>query len=974
MKATQMSKQAIKQSLSALAIPLLLTGCIDATPATTDADTSNDRIAVTKLEITSTDDPYLLHPVRVAIEAELSGEAYETDLLIAMRSSDGEVGCVLGAMPVAHAGDAQVAEGDEQAVAPTRYANEAEFVVDRVCYELVGRDDIELFASFDPWNQLKDREVIDDDSPSAAQLDIYSIVSAAALSDESCETCETHYSVLPTPGLDAQLREVNVSSVVAVLPVAGASRVQPVVPNRPDFSVTTVARVTGLAQGEGLDDGRVQLSYRIRPLGSSDDGLPLIQRDHDVAAELAAVPVPSYGDVTVGRPLYIQDATRDALTEGVWAQLEEFELVTCVEADFDQAIFAGESEPRANDCAAVPLVIVREQVGDDGLPLPHPGAATATEADVWGDSWGANAGYGFGYSGLSFEAWLDVNGTDSSATTYGGISVLNPGSWFEAGVLSTATVFGTAANIVDIYATFIGYDFGGGGVAMGASIFIYEFIPEFEIQLSDGVPLSLQEMLDAADLDIETSLTKSLTLAGVNFNDGCGSVSAGLWIEGTLGIDTEQTTITASTTSQGVEVAGTVTPFMDIAAKAGTTVSYGEYVSGGITATLNLLEIDVPFTVEVEVIDYAPLSAFRLAFDEYASAFLTTLSGNIKFNIKWDLGPWCFWNCSGSHEHTIATWSGFNTSVALFDLTQNINVGTNKPNGSWCTHGGSELYTGDFNADGAADYLCHDTGNGFKWLDYQSGGSFGGTDWERSANWCTTTSKQLLVGDFNGDNRDDMLCHSSSTKWIDYTDSNSQLMGTDWSASSTWCTHSGAVLKAQDMNNDGRDDLYCYDSGGSKWIDYADANGVFGGTDWTGTTLPINFCDTYDGELISLKTHHNRYVKAETGGAGWVAVQAPTIGAWERFTVVCTGDLVSFKSAHNRYLQANSGASDYIVRQQTSIGDWEKFTAVQQDDKWAFLTAHGRYLQARDANNNNNWILKQQTFIGDWEKFAVVPQ
>lgn len=967
-----MSKQAIKHSLGALTLPLLFTACGDAiATGSGNVETSgSDRISVTALNITSSDDPHLLHPVRVAIEADLMGEAYDADLLIAMRSSDGEVGCVLGAMSVTHQGDAPATEAGE--VVPAKYANEAEFVVDRTCYELVDRDDIELFASFDPWNLLGDRQTVANDSENQ-QFDVYSMVEAAALSIEACETCETHYDVHGTPGMDAQLQEVNLSSVVAVLPVAGDSRVEPVLPNRPDLSVTALARVTGMAKGEGLDEGRVQLRYRIRPLGSLDLGMPLLTSDGEVSGELTLVEIPSHGDVTVSRPLYIRDETRDVLTRGAWSHLEEFELVTCIETDFDQAIYAGEAVPRDNDCGAVPLVVLREEVGADGHPLPNPGATTATDAEVWSNSWGANSGYGFGWSGLTFTAWLDVNGSDSATTTYGGIDVHNPGSWFEAGILATGTVFDNAVDVVDIFATFIGYDFGGGGVAMGASIFMYEFIPEFEIQLSDGVPLSLQEMLDAADLDIETSLTKSVSLAGVNFDDGCGSVTAGLWLEGTLGIDTDETTITASTTSQGIEVAGTVTPFMDISAKAGTTVNYSEYVSGGITATLNLLEIDVPFTVEVEFIDYAPLDAFRLVFDEYASAFLTTLSGDITFDIEWKL--WCspLPGCKGDHDHTIASWDGFNTNVALFDLRQVVSVGADKPYPGWCEWTTNELHTGDFNADGAIDYLCHDVSEGKKWIDYQSNGAFGGTDWERWPNWCTGDS-QLVVGDFDGDGRDDMLCNSDGTQLIDFADSNAQFLGTDFSNVSSWCVHDGSVLTVEDINNDGRDDLYCYDNTGYKWVDYADANGTFYGFDWSGTTLPTDFCDFYDGEVISLQTDHDLYVSARSSSESWIVKQDDTIGSWEQFTVVCTGDYVSFKTAHNRYLQANSSTSDYVVKQQTSIGSWEKFTAIEQDGSWAFTTAHNRYLQARDSNNGNNWILKQATSIGSWEKFVVVPQ
>jgi hypothetical protein len=242
-----MSKQALKLTLGMLTLPLLLAGCGDTTTPTSE-DSGNPRIAVTKLQITSSDDPYLLHPVRVAIEAELMGEAYETDLLIAMRSSDGQTGCVLGAMPVAHSGDVLVA--DDQEPAPASYVEEVEFVVDRVCYELVGRDDVELFVSFDPWNQLGDRKAFQGSTTNPEQSDLFSMVAAAALGVEGCETCETHYTMHETPGLDAQLRELNLSSVVAVLPVASDSRVQPLVPDRPDFSVTARARVMGLGKGE----------------------------------------------------------------------------------------------------------------------------------------------------------------------------------------------------------------------------------------------------------------------------------------------------------------------------------------------------------------------------------------------------------------------------------------------------------------------------------------------------------------------------------------------------------------------------------------------------------------------------------------------------------------------------------------------------------------------------------------------------
>ena len=81
------------------------------------------------------------------------------------------------------------------------------------------------------------------------------------------------------------------------------------------------------------------------------------------------------------------------------------------------------------------------------------------------------------------------------------------------------------------------------------------------------------------------------------------------------------------------------------------------------------------------------------------------------------------------------------------------------------------VYVGDWNKDERADVLFHGS-NGKTWVDYaRRGGQFEGTDWKRSdsrrgdQDWCHTTSRRkLFVGDFNGDGRDDLLCHQSNGK------------------------------------------------------------------------------------------------------------------------------------------------------------------------------------------------------------------
>ena len=157
-------------------------------------------------------------------------------------------------------------------------------------------------------------------------------------------------------------------------------------------------------------------------------------------------------------------------------------------------------------------------------------------------------------------------------------------------------------------------------------------------------------------------------------------------------------------------------------------------------------------------------------------------------------------------------------------------------NAYWCSHAGGELHVGDFNGDGRGDLLCHDMNSGYKWLDYaDASGQFHGTDWHRDAYWCSHAGGELHIGDFNGDGRDDFLCHDANTgyKWVDYADGRGRFTGTDWHRNAYWCSHNGGALYVGDFNGDGREDLLCHDKNtGYKWVDYADSNGHFNGTDW----------------------------------------------------------------------------------------------------------------------------------------------
>lgn len=158
-------------------------------------------------------------------------------------------------------------------------------------------------------------------------------------------------------------------------------------------------------------------------------------------------------------------------------------------------------------------------------------------------------------------------------------------------------------------------------------------------------------------------------------------------------------------------------------------------------------------------------------------------------------------------------------------------------NAGWCHSAPTELHIGDFDGDGREDLLCHDESTGEKWIDFaDAAGEFHGTDWYRDAGWCSGDTSELFVGDFDGDGRDDVLCHDASTgsKWIDFAGGSGELWGTDWYRHGGWCAEAAHRISTGDFNGDGRDDLLCHDaSDGRKWVDLASMSGEFHGTDWS---------------------------------------------------------------------------------------------------------------------------------------------
>ena len=167
---------------------------------------------------------------------------------------------------------------------------------------------------------------------------------------------------------------------------------------------------------------------------------------------------------------------------------------------------------------------------------------------------------------------------------------------------------------------------------------------------------------------------------------------------------------------------------------------------------------------------------------------------------------------------------------------------------SWCTGSSESLLAADLNGDRRADLLCHDraSGTSTRWL---TGASGTATDASKSDQaWCHRDAARLLLGDFNGDGRADLLCHDRATghKSIDYADADGRFSGTDWDADLDWCRHAGAAVVTGDYNGDGRTDMACLDDQPHAWVQLADLRGRFVTNTWWGQGLRCPAATTAD--------------------------------------------------------------------------------------------------------------------------------
>ncbi|MEQ8272095.1 MAG: FG-GAP-like repeat-containing protein [Deltaproteobacteria bacterium] len=271
----------------------------------------------------------------------------------------------------------------------------------------------------------------------------------------------------------------------------------------------------------------------------------------------------------------------------------------------------------------------------------------------------------------------------------------------------------------------------------------------------------------------------------------------------------------------------------------------------------------------------------------------------------------------------------------------------------WCRHDSARLYKGDFNGDGRTDLLCHNLEEGAVWVDYAgTSGQFYGTDWSIDNDWCRATGAYLHIGDFNGDGRDDLLCHNrvSGTVHVDYANASGRFYGTDWWANNSWCNAPGASLYVGSFDGNSSDDLLCHNvDNGWLHIDLASASGQFNGSNFSADT---NWCVTGGAELRV----------GDFDGDGWDDLLCHNAGTgWKHIDYFWNGFTGTDWSRDAQWCRTN-GARLYI-------GD---FNGDGRDDMLCHNVATGwkhiDYANSAGEFNQTDWSLDSQYCRADGSK------
>ncbi len=276
-----------------------------------------------------------------------------------------------------------------------------------------------------------------------------------------------------------------------------------------------------------------------------------------------------------------------------------------------------------------------------------------------------------------------------------------------------------------------------------------------------------------------------------------------------------------------------------------------------------------------------------------------------------------------------------------------------------------DVMAGDFNGDGLDDIVGRNAANGDWWVALSNGdGTFTNQKWTR---WSTSVNwTDVMVGDFNGDGRDDIVGRvASSGDWWIASSTGAAFTNSKWTRWSTGVTWTDVMVG--DFNGDGRDDIVGrVASSGDWWIGNSTGTS-FTNQKWTRWSTGVMWVDVMVGDFNG-DGRDDIVGRAASSGDWWIASSTGTSFTNQKWTRWSTG--VTWVDV--MVGDFNGDGRDDIVGRAASSGDWwigNSTGTAFTNQKWTRWSASASWTDVMVGDFNGDGkddIVGRVTENGDW--------
>lgn len=365
----------------------------------------------------------VLHDVRVSAKIDITGEPFESMIVVGVHNKDMSKMCNLGYWSIKH-----VAAADESATKKlttdaksfkATYTLTKNFVVQPSCEALIGEKDLVTWAAFDPFQDTnfagrkkdadkaaKAPEGKDKPKDKTAKQQIAKLLKDNALSLAGCkagansshpENCATKLTVVKSAGIDLRMEEMTTSTSVVVLEYAGAvppaqaatsvtvdgkkinvpandwSKQKPHISDKAALYVSTEMSGYGIKaeSDDEFSSDDLGLTFMIRPSSAPNAKWVNMSERLEKPSKAGNDPTVEYlekvflkGLVAATRylkdsPIYFTQAGKKMVTTGDWSQHAFFDVKICADGDFKEG--GVDADPKKNNCKVKQVVLIRHK-------------------------------------------------------------------------------------------------------------------------------------------------------------------------------------------------------------------------------------------------------------------------------------------------------------------------------------------------------------------------------------------------------------------------------------------------------------------------------------------------------------------------------------------------------------------------------------------------------------------------------------